>query len=88
MHKALARFSMGLLLSEGRWQRRRCTCAGQLQLDIIFYFILLPRRCGRRQHGGRGFGAADITMLTAGVVLGGGTWLLRHTPHTLASHYL
>ena len=49
----------------------RAKCAEQLQLDITFIF-LLPQRCGGRQHGSRGFGAADATMLTVVVVLGGG----------------
>ena len=46
-------------------------------------FFLLPRQCGGRQHGGRGFGAADFTMLTAGVMLSRGMCLLRYAPHAL-----
>ena len=48
-----------------------------------FSFFLLPRRCEGRKHGGGGFGAADSTMLTAGVMLSGGVRLLGYAPHTL-----
>ena len=75
------RFNVGLLVEAGDGGGG-APVPGSCSWTSLFIF-LLPRRCGGRQHGGRGFGAADSAMLTAGVVLSGGMCLLGYAPHAL-----
>ena len=74
----------GINVGRGQW-RQVAEEEVYLCRTVAVRHFLYCRRCGRRQHGGRAFGAADTTMSTVEGMLDRGMQLLRHTPHTFPS---